>query len=64
LWQAIFNLLTGLTIAGGTAASLYLGVQHVRAGTLTIGSLLVVMAYIAQIYSPLQLPRGSQVDKE
>lgn len=55
LSQAIFNVLIGLTIAGGTAASLYIGVKHVRAGVLTIGSLLLVMAYIAQIYQPLQL---------
>jgi ATP-binding cassette subfamily B protein len=53
--QAIFNLLIGLTVAGGTAGALYIGVQHVRAGTLTIGSLLMVMAYIAQMYGPLQL---------
>lgn len=52
--QASFNLLIGLTIAGGTAASLYLGVKHVRTGTLSVGSLLVVMAYIAQLYQPLQ----------
>lgn len=52
--QAIFNVLIGLTIAVGTAAALYLGVRHVRAGTLTIGSLLMIMAYIAQVYQPLQ----------
>ena len=55
LRQAFFNVLTGLTIAGGTAATLYIGINHVRAGTLTVGSLLVVMAYVAQIYQPLQL---------
>jgi ATP-binding cassette subfamily B protein len=55
LWQAAFNVLIGLTIAGGTASALYIGVQHVRAGILSVGSLLVVMAYIAQIYQPLQL---------
>jgi ATP-binding cassette subfamily B protein len=53
--QAIFNLAVGLTIAIGTALVLYIGVQHVRAGVLTVGSLLVVMAYIAQMYQPLQL---------
>lgn len=53
--QASFNVLIGLTIAGGTAAVLYIGVQHVRAGLLSVGSLLVVMAYIAQMYQPLQL---------
>jgi len=55
LSQANFNTLIGLTIAGGTATALYIGVQHVRAGILTVGSLLVVMAYIAQMYQPLQL---------
>ena len=52
--QALFNVLIGLTIALGTAAALYFGVRHVRAGTLTIGSLLMIMAYIAQVYQPLQ----------
>lgn len=52
--QAVFNVLIGLTIAIGTAAALYIGVRHVRAGILTIGSLLMIMAYIAQVYQPLQ----------
>jgi len=52
--QALFNVLIGLTIALGTAGALYFGVHHVRAGTLTIGSLLMIMAYIAQVYQPLQ----------
>ena len=52
--QAIFNVLIGLTIALGTAAALYIGVHHVRAGRLTVGSLLMIMAYIAQVYQPLQ----------
>lgn len=55
MWQAAFNMVIGLTIAGGTAVVLYIGVQHVRAGVLSVGSLLLVMAYIAQIYQPLQL---------
>src|SRR5581483_6591642 len=55
LTQAIFNVLIGLTLAAGTAAALYVGVEHVRSGMLTVGSLLVVMAYIAQMYQPLQL---------
>ena len=54
LLQAVFNMFIGLTIAGGTAACLYIGVRHVRTGVLTVGSLLVVMAYIAQLYQPLQ----------
>lgn len=55
IMQAVFNVLIGLTIAGGTAAALYIGVRHVRSGLLTVGSLLMVMAYIAQMYGPLQL---------
>ncbi|HZR65763.1 MAG TPA: ABC transporter ATP-binding protein [Terriglobales bacterium] len=55
LQQALFNVLIGLTIAGGTAAALYIGVHHVRAGILTIGSLLMIMAYVAQVYQPLQV---------
>jgi ATP-binding cassette subfamily B protein len=54
LQQALFNVLIGLTIAGGTAGALFIGVRHVRAGTLTVGSLLMIMAYIAQVYQPLQ----------
>ena len=60
--QAVFNVLIGLTIAIGTAAALYFGVRHVRAGTLTIGSLLMIMAYIAQIYQPLQILTGKVTD--
>jgi ATP-binding cassette, subfamily B, bacterial len=55
MMQAIFNVLVGLTIALGTSAVLWIGVQHVRAGMLTVGSLLVVMAYVGQMYQPLQL---------
>lgn len=60
--QAVFNVLIGLTIAIGTAGALYFGVRHVRAGTLTIGSLLMIMAYIAQIYQPLQTLTGKVTD--
>ena len=53
--QAVFNVLIGLTLAGGTTAALYIGVHHVLAGTLTVGSLLMVMTYVAQVYQPLQM---------
>ena len=53
LYQGTFDLLVGMTIAGGTAAALFIGVMHVRSGTLTLGGLLVAMAYLAQLYSPL-----------
>ena len=48
-------MLIGLTISVGTAAVMYTGVHHVQSGVLTTGELLMVMAYIAQMYEPLRL---------
>ena len=48
------SLLVGLTLALGTAATLYIGVGHVQSGAITLGELLIVMAYLAQLYSPLE----------
>jgi len=53
LFQSTFELLIGMTTAAGTAAALWIGVTHVRSGLLTLGDLLVVMAYLGQLYSPL-----------
>ena len=52
--EGSFDLLVGLTLALGTAVVLYLGVSHVLAGTLTLGALLVILAYLAQLYAPLE----------
>lgn len=51
--DGLFALLMGVTVAIGTAAVLYIGIRHVQQGAITLGSLLVVMAYLAQIYQPL-----------
>jgi ATP-binding cassette subfamily B protein len=48
------GLLVGLTTALGTAAVLFIGVRHVQAGLITVGELLVVMTYLAQLYAPLE----------
>jgi ATP-binding cassette subfamily B protein len=48
------GLVLGLTTAIGTAAVLFIGVRNVQAGTLTLGELLLVMAYLSQLYSPLK----------
>ena len=53
LIEGRFGLAVGLTTATGTAAVLYLGVGHVRSGVLTLGELLMVMSYLAQLYQPL-----------
>jgi ATP-binding cassette subfamily B protein len=54
LMTGFLSLLVGVTLAAGTAATLYLGVRHVQAGVLTLGELLIVMAYLAQLYGPLE----------
>jgi ATP-binding cassette, subfamily B, bacterial len=48
------GLMVGLVIAMGEAAVIYIGVRNVQAGTLTLGDLLLVMGYLAQLYRPLQ----------
>jgi ATP-binding cassette subfamily B protein len=52
--EGIYSLLVGLTTVAGTAAVLYIGVSHVLEGTLHMGELLLVIAYIAQLYEPLK----------
>jgi ATP-binding cassette subfamily B protein len=54
LIEGVFALLVGLTIALGTAAVLIIGVRHVQAGLLSLGSLLLIMGYLAQLYRPLE----------
>ena len=49
--QGRFALLVALVMAGGSAAALIIGVQQVRAGELSLGSLLLVMAYLKDIMS-------------
>jgi ATP-binding cassette, subfamily B, bacterial len=49
LWVAI-----GMTLVSATAFALLLGVNHVRSGAITLGELLIVMAYLANITGPLE----------
>ena len=53
-WECAFGILVGLTTAVGTAIVLYIGVDHVQRNILTLGELLLVMAYLAQLYEPLK----------
>src|SRR5260370_3505092 len=55
LAQSRYGLLVGLTIAIGTATVLWLGVRHVQANSLTLGNLLLVMAYLGQLFAPLKI---------
>jgi ATP-binding cassette subfamily B protein len=52
--QGRYAVFVGLTTAVGTAAVLWIGVRHVQAGSITLGSLLLVMAYLGQLYGPLK----------
>jgi ATP-binding cassette subfamily B protein len=52
--QASFHVLIATIIAAGTAAAMWVGVHHVSSGLLTLGELLLVMAYMGQLYEPLR----------
>jgi ATP-binding cassette subfamily B protein len=52
--EVALAVLIGVTFAVGTVMVLVLGVGQVRAGALTLGSLLLVMSYLGQLYGPLQ----------
>jgi len=52
--SGVLGVLIGMTTAVGTAAVLFLGASHVQAGTLTLGELLMVMAYLGQLYGPME----------
>jgi ATP-binding cassette subfamily B protein len=59
-----FGFLVGLTIAIGTATVLFIGTRHVQEGSLTLGELLVVMAYLSQLYGPLETIGKKAVDMQ
>jgi len=49
-----FGLVIGVAMAAGTATVLFLAARHVLAGRITLGDLILVMSYLALLYSPLQ----------
>ncbi len=52
--EGIFGLRINLTTAMGTAAVLFIGVLNVRSGVLSLGELLMIMTYVANLYAPLK----------
>lgn len=56
--QAGFHVLITTTIAVGSAVAMWVGVHHVQSGFLTLGELLLVMAYMTQLYDPLRTISG------
>ena len=53
--DGMFGILFGLTLASGTAVVLFLGGREVQSGAMIPGDLVLVMAYLALLYMPVQL---------
>ena len=54
LAEGKFNLLVALTTSAGTATVLFVGLRRVQSNAITLGELLLVMSYLAQLYEPLK----------
>ena len=54
LIEGAFGMQVSVLSVIGTAVVLFVGVRHVQAGVLTLGELLLVMGYLAQLYDPLK----------
>ena len=54
LVEGKYGVVIGLTTALGTAAVLFVGVRQVQSGALTLGTLLLLMGYLTQLYDPLK----------
>jgi ATP-binding cassette subfamily B protein len=52
--EGSYGLLLAIFTALGMGSVLYVGVQDIKAGTLTLGNLLLVMGYLGQLYSPMR----------
>lgn len=51
---SVFNLIVGIIFSIATALFIYLGADYVRTGKMTLGELTLVIAYLAQVFGPLQ----------
>jgi ATP-binding cassette subfamily B protein len=51
--QALFSLLVAAILGGGTSLVMGLGFSKALQGTITIGSLLVIISYIGMVYQPM-----------
>ena len=52
--QFRFKILVGLATALGTSALIYVGAHDVMSGRITVGTILVFLAYLASLYGPLE----------
>jgi ATP-binding cassette, subfamily B, bacterial len=51
--ESLLAMVVGLTTGVGTALVLYIGIKRVQTGSVTLGDLLLVMSYLAQLLVPL-----------
>ena len=51
---ATYSFLVSMVLAVGTAGFIYLGAMFVYTGKMTLGELTLVIAYLAQVFGPLQ----------
>lgn len=51
---ATFQWMVSMIFASGTALFIYFGATYVQSGEMTLGELTLVMAYLAQVITPLQ----------
>jgi ATP-binding cassette subfamily B protein len=58
LAEGVFGLTVNSVIAIGAALVLFIGVRGVQSGRLTLGDLLLVMAYLTELYAPLEKISG------
>lgn len=52
-WQTMYSGAVNVIIALGTAVVVYAGARAVLSGSLTLGQLVVFIAYLAQLYEPI-----------
>lgn len=52
--ESIFGMIAAITVSIGAGAVLFVGVRHVQTGVISLGQLLLVMGYTAQLFKPLR----------
>ena len=54
LAEGVFGLVAGITVAIGAGSVLFVGVRHVQTGVISLGELMIVLGYTAQLFKPLR----------
>ncbi|MDB6021724.1 MAG: transporter related [Pedosphaera sp.] len=52
-WELVYWLAITVAFSFGTAAIVFIGTRQVQAGRLTVGELFIFLAYLTQLYEPL-----------